>query len=238
MGRFCSGMVALVLGLALAGCGSKTVVVADGQQANVITVSASSEVRVVPDKASFSAEVCVQGDTAKEAQSAAAEPVNAVIATLKREGVDEKDIQTTYTGVSPLYDWSGESERITGYESRTSLQVSGVDVDKVAGLMEACVASGATGVGGPSYYASDYDTAYEQALAEAVESSRGKAGAVAKAAGVSLGDVVAVTEGYQNTAYRYEETAMGAAMDNGAEMKVAPGEVSIEAQVTVTYAIR
>ena len=238
MRRFCLAAATLALGLALAGCGSRTVVVADGQQANVITINSTSEVRVVPDKASLSLEVLVQGKTAQEAQDAAADPVNAVLDALKVAGIPEKDVQTTYAGVSPIYDWSGETERITGYESRTSLQVGGVDVDDVSSLMEACVAAGATSVSGPSYYASGYDEAYEQALAEAVEASRGKASAVAKAAGVTLGDVVAVQEGYQNTTLRYEEAATAdMAMGDGAEMKIAPGEVSIEAQVTVSYAI-
>ena len=237
MRRFCSGMVALALGLVLAGCGSKTIVMADGQQTNVITVSASSEVKVVPDKASLTLEVLAQGKTAQEAQTASVGPVDAVLAAIKEAGIPEKDVQTTYAGISPIYDWSGEAERITGYESRTTLQVSGVDVDDVASLMEACVAAGATGINGPSYYASTYDEAYGQALSEAVAASRGKAEAIAKAAGVTLGDVVAVTEGYQNTALRYEEAASNMAMADGADMKIAPGEVSIEAQVTVSYDI-
>lgn len=238
MKRLFGCVVTLALAATLVGCGSRTVVVADGQQANVITVNASSSVKVVPDKASFSAEVYAEGTSAEEAQVAAVEPVNAVIAALKDAGVDEKDIQTSYANLSPIYDWSGETERVTGYEMRTGIQVSNVDIDNVSTLMEAVVSAGATGVSGPNYYASTFDEAYAQALADAVTSSREKAAAVAKAANVTLGDVVAVTEGYQNTTYRVEEVALSATADSGGgSAKIAPGEVSIEAQVTVTYAI-
>lgn len=211
--------------------------------AGTVTVNASSEVKAVPDRASFSVDVVVQGETAEDAQSAASEPVDAVMAALSKLGIEDKSIQTTYTGVSPLYDWSGETQRIVGYESRTSITVSDVAVDDVTAAMEACVTAGATSTSGPNYYASSYDDAYAQALAQAIEASRAKASVMAEAAGVSLGEVVSITEGYQNTSYRYVESAAAMEMAVTADeagagaAKLAPGEVSIEAQVTVTYAL-
>lgn len=211
--------------------------------AGTVTVNASSEVKAVPDRASFSVDVVVQGETAEDAQSAASEPVDAVMAALSKLGIEDKSIQTTYTGVSPLYDWSGETQRIVGYESRTSITVSDVAVDDVTAAMEACVTAGATSTSGPNYYASSYDDAYAQALAQAIEASRAKAAVMAEAAGVSLGEVVSITEGYQNTSYRYAESAAAMEMAVTADeagagaAKLAPGEVSIEAQVTVTYAL-
>jgi hypothetical protein len=85
--------------------------------------------------------------------------------------------------------------------------------------------------------------AYAEALAQAVASSQDKAQAMANAAGVKLGEVVSIVEGYQNTSFRYAEememdVASSDALDAGAgAAKVSPGEVSIEAQVTVGYAI-
>lgn len=211
--------------------------------AGTVTVNASSEVKAVPDRASFSVDVVVQGETAEDAQSAASESVDAVMAALSKLGIEDKSIQTTYTGVSPLYDWSGETQRIVGYESRTSITVSDVAVDDVTAAMEACITAGATSTSGPNYYASSYDDAYAQALAQAIEASRAKAAVMAEAAGVSLGEVVSITEGYQNTSYRYVESAAAMEMAVTADeagagaAKLAPGEVSIEAQVTVTYAL-
>ena len=217
----------------------------EGTTMGVITVNASSEVRVVPDKASFNVSVVTQGETPEEAQQASVQPVEAVIEALRQAGLDDRSIQTSYTNLSPRYDWSGEVEAIVGYEMRTAISVSDVDVDGVSELMSACVAAGATGVDGPSYYASSYDEAYAEALAQAVASSQDKAQAMANAAGVKLGEVVSIVEGYQNTSFRYAEemememdVASSDALDAGAgAAKVSPGEVSIEAQVTVGYAI-
>lgn len=63
---------------------------------------------------------------------------------------------------------------------------------------------------------------------------------MAKAAGVSLGEVVAVVEGYQDSTYRYtaaDESMSAATAEGGGEMDIVPGEVTIEAEVSVTYAI-
>lgn len=245
MRRFAKSLgwcLAFSLGLVLAACGSTPTVIAGGQQVRTITVNASSEVTVVPDKADFYVEVQVEGETAKEAQDAAKGPVNAIMKALRIAGVKDKNIQTNYTNVNPVYDWSttesGEP-KIVRYESITSLRVSGVDVDDVSNFMDICLAAGATGVNGPVYSTASYEEAYQQALSEAVAASREKASVLAKAAGVSLGKVVSITEGYENTAYRYEEKALTADSGSGGsdELDIAPGEVTIEAQVTVSYSI-
>ena len=232
---------------ALSACGGTATM---AQQEHVITVNASAQVKVAPDKASFSVEILTQGTTPEEASAANAAPVNAVIEALKLAGVAEEDIQTTYTDLSPQYGFAEEPSTdaaiawggndIVGYEMRTTMQVSGVEIDAVGELMGACVAAGATGVDGPRYYVSSYDEAYADALAQAIESSREKAQVIASAAGVSLGGVVNITEGYSYSGLRYAEAESSAAMDADgglAEMKIEPGQVNIEAQVTVSYAI-
>lgn len=241
MGKLGSVMAVVVASCVLCGCGQRTVVVADGESANTITVNASSEVKVVPDKATINVRCESSGKTAEEAQDAGATQVNAVLESIRAAGVDEKDIQTEHTSVSPRYDWSDDGDgSIVGYDAYTHIVVSSIDIDAVGPLMDSCLSAGATGVDGPTYYASNYDEAYAQALSEAVEASKPKAEAIAKAAGSAVGEVVSVTEGYQDTGLRYEEKALmnsSEDADAGAAMEIAPGEVSVEAQVSVVYAI-
>ena len=61
---------------ALSACGGTATM---AQQEHVITVNASAQVKVAPDKASFSVEILTQGTTPEEASAANAAPVNAVI---------------------------------------------------------------------------------------------------------------------------------------------------------------
>ena len=243
---------ALAVCCALAACGTSGGTVTMAEQEHVITVNATAEVKVSPDKASFNVTITTQGATADEASAANAEPTNAVIAALKAAGVADEDIQTTYTNLYPRYGFAEEpasdmaymygGNDIVGYEMYTNIQVTGVDIDDVTNLMGACVAAGATGVDGLRYYASTYDEAYADALAQAVTASREKAQILATAAGVTLGRVVNITEGYSYSGYRYstDDVAMESDEAGGgmAAMRVAPGQVSIEAQVTVSYSIQ
>lgn len=265
---------ALMGALALAGCGSNTASVASaasvqGEAASTlptITVTANSEVKVVPDKAKIGVAVTTQAATAEATQSSNTAGVNAVIDALKGLGIDEKSVQTTDTYLNPRYDYSSpitytapsaplegeeiatagteaiavddaESTNIVGYEMTTRLSVSDLDIDQVGEVLQACVAAGATNSDGIQYYSSEYDAKYAEALAAAVEDARAKAEVLAQAAGVNLGGVFSITEGYQNTAFRYDTTMASGAYAEDAAMKVMPGELDVTANVTVSYEI-
>ena len=263
-----------------------------------ITVSASSETQVVPDRAQITVAVRSQAKTAEACQEANARDVNAVIESLLALGVAEEDIQTEWTNLSPIQDFGtepvpsngsaiepavatpspsttsegapaasssdaeadkaaapsddgtspaadstapdAEYSNIVGYEAYTSLSVKGLDIDAVSAIAAAAVSAGATDVSGIRYYASSYDEAYEAALQDAIDQARQKAQSLADAAGVRLGGVVAVTEGYQDTGYRYAQNAImeSAAFDaGGSDAKTMPGQIDITAQVTVRFAI-
>ena len=229
---------ALALCGALSACGGTATM---AQQEHVITVNASAQVKVAPDKASFSVEILTQGTTPEEASAANAAPVNAVIDALELAGVAEEDIQTTYTDLSPVYGMA--EEPVSDGMAATVVYTGGNEIvgyHAVSTLMDTCITAGATGVDGPRYYVSSYDEAYNEALTQAIAASREKAQVMAAAAGVTLGSVVNITEGYQYTGYRYasNEAAVEADEAGGmASMKIAPGQVDIEAQVTVSYAI-
>ena len=254
--------LALALALALAGCGpASSAGGLAGGSAQGITVSASNEVKVVPDKARMSVSVVTEAKEAKDCQSQNAETVNAVIAALQGLGVEETSIQTSYSDLSPRYGQlkeeiaasskDDEDENasvaydewtITGYEMTTSLSVSDLDIDNVGTAVQACVAAGANGADGIEYYASNYDEVYNAALGRALETARGKADGIAAASDVKVGKVLNVVEGYQDTSARYtyantmdfEESADAGA---GVAAKTMPGQIGITAQVTVTYAI-
>ena len=259
---------AALCAFALAGCsagaGERTVVVNEGEAMPTITVTANSEVSVVPDKAQIGVAVTTQAATAEATQSRNAEDVNAVIEALAQLGIDEKSIQTTDTYLNPRYDYStpvygvatsdfatteiaeaatpeadeGDSTNIVGYEMTSRLTIKDLDIDQVGEVLQACIEAGANNTDGIQYYSSEYDAKYAEALTAAVDDARAKAEVLAQAAGVTLGGVYSMTEGYQNTAYRYDSgVAMEAALASDSTMKVMPGEVDVTASVTVAYEI-
>lgn len=225
---------ALALIVGLGGCASGAAL----SQANAgITVNATGKVSTAPDLCNFSATITARAADASAAQKAAAQPTTDVIAKLKELGVDEKSIQTSYTDVSPYWDENGETDE---YEARTVLEVTKVPVEQVSELMQAATDAGANQVDFMGYVTTSYDEAYQEALAKAVEAARPKAEAIAAASGARLGKVLSVTEGYQDMSLFAKSEAFatdGAAASEEAGIEVAPGEVEIEAQVTVVYAI-
>jgi len=232
----CAGLMAV----ALAGCATSPADAAD----TGITVTASNEAKVVPDKARITLSVVSEAKDAKSCQDANAKDVNAVIAALGKLAVADESIQTSNTYLSPRYgqaDKDSEEYVITGYEMTTTLRVSDLDIDTVGTIIQASVEAGANEADGIEYYASNYDEVYQQALETALGTARSKAEGIAKATGSTLGKVVRVSEGYQDTSARYATNFASYdtedALDAGAAAKVMPGQTSIRAEVTVTYAI-
>jgi len=205
-----------------------------------ITVNASGTAKAVPDKAEISFGVTTRSATADGAQEENAKTIETVIDHLKKRGVDEKSIQTSNYNLYPDYDYNGKTPKITGYQVQTTLTVSDQDIDEAGDIVAECIKLGINDVNNFRFYASNYDDAYEEALAAAVKAADKKAAVLAASADGELGRVLSISEGYQNTAYRYaksnyamEEAA--ADMASGFGMSVMPGEADITAQVTVTY---
>ena len=65
-----------------------------------------------------------------------------------------------------------------------------------------------------------------------------KVQAVAEASGLKLGKVVNITEGYQDASYRYAAAGViSEAVTDEAAFSISPGQIAIEAKVTVSYVI-
>ena len=245
---------ALAAMVAFAGCSTPQPVAGTAAEHSV-SVSAESDVKVVPDKARFTVGVTTQAKTAEACQEDNATTVNAVIDALKAEGVAEKSIQTSYSDLSPVYDYDSptpvasagdgvdvETEdfsTVKGYEMSTSLTVSDLEIAQVGGIMQAAIAQGATDANGVQYYSSTYDAAYADALRKAIGAAHDKAQVIADASGVHLGSVTSVSEGYQDTSYRYKNDAMAmeSAEADGVAMQTMPGEIAVTAHVDVTFAL-
>lgn len=208
-----------------------------------ITVTGREEVKVVPDMAQIEYAVYTQADTADACQTENAENLNKTIETLKGLGVGENSIQTSAYGLNPIYDWNSGNQEITGYEMTTRITVSDIPIDQAGTILSQSVVAGVNQIDAVSYFSSNYDASYQEALKGAIAVAQAKAQAIAEAGGKTVAGIVNVEEYGYNPEVRYsnysgsgaravEETA-AAAMDMG----VMPGQVSVEAQVNVEFAI-
>lgn len=207
---------------------------------NVITVQSAEEVKVVPDMAELQFGVTTQAADAKECQEQNSRDLDRVITFLKESGIAETSIQTSNYGLDPIYDWNG-NRTITGYEMNTTVTVSDVLIADAGALISACVDAGINNIERVTYLSSKYDESYQQALKNAIASARVKASAIAEAGGCTLGPVVHVEEYSDNQTARYQGYENLAARASGVAdgaMAVEPGQLSIEARVSVEFEIQ
>ena len=129
-----------------------------------ITVTGREEVKVVPDMAQIEYAVYTQADTADACQTENAENLNKTIETLKGLGVGENSIQTSAYGLNPIYDWNSGNQEITGYEMTTRITVSDIPIDQAGTILSQSVVAGVNQIDAVSYFSSNYDASYQEAL--------------------------------------------------------------------------
>lgn len=213
--------------------------------ANSISVNSSEKVTVVPDIAQVEYSVRTQAGDAASCQQQNTASVSQVIELLKSLNVDEKSIQTSDYYMNPVYNYSGNTPRVTGYEAVTTLTVSDLPIDGLDQILANSVSNGINTIRSITYQASKYDESYQQALNAAVESARRKAQTLADAAGCQVGPVINIkeTSGYSQARYsdyaltnRYAaKQEMSMTMEDTAG--IMPGEILVEASIVVEYQI-
>ncbi len=210
---------------------------------NIVSVNSSETVSVVPDIAQVVYSVRTEAKTASDCQQKNSEAVSSVIAQLKELGVEEGSIQTSDYYMNPIYNYSGSTARVTGYEATATLTVSDLAIDGLDEILSKSVDGGINTIRSITYMASNYDESYQQALQKAVAAAYQKAQVLAEASGRSVGNAISITEISGYTEARYDDTARSNmlqsakmdAMEDLSSGSVMPGEISVEASIIVEY---
>ena len=228
-------LTAVVLAPALGGAATRAAT--DNQPVeHTISVNGTGRILVKPDVADLSLGVSVTRPKAKDSEAAAADAMAAVIAALKAAGVKDEDIQTAQLALQPVYDWSSNTQRLTGYQTENIVQITVRDLSKVGDTVDAAVDAGATNVNGITFRVDDQKPVEAQARDAAMQDAKAKADALAKAAGVNITGVQTISEVASPMPGPIMFAAAGVAKDQ-ASTPVQPGNVTLEVTVTVTYLI-
>lgn len=195
--------------------------------------------RRVPDLAVLSLTVSVRDKATKGARDQANRRASAILARLAELGIPEADVQAPSLTVQPVYDYSRGSSRLTGYEASRPMSVRIQDVDLLAPVLDSVVDDGATQVHGSAMQLAEPEAAVREALAAAVAVARGRADALASAAGLRLGAAQRIEEESGGVPQPFAEmaTARMAKSDAGVPTEIAPGEIEITARVRAWFAI-
>jgi uncharacterized protein YggE len=227
--------VLVVLGaavVALAGVGRPESAGGASKPAGGITVTGTGSVKSVPDEAEFTLGVQTHGSTAREALAANSGRMHRVIDAVRAAGIAKGDVKTQEVSVSPSY---GDNGPVDGYTARNSVSVRIRELAKAPDVLDGASKAGANEVYGPTLSRSDQEGLQAKALRSAVENAKSKAQALADAAGVRLGSVTAISEGFSGGPEPMYAFATARASADKAPIE--PGTQDVQASVTVTFAI-
>ena len=208
-----------------------------------ISVTGTASVSVPPDLASVDAGVATDAKTAREASESNNAAMAKVLAALKAANIDDKDVRTSRLSLQPQYsplqakyeNRSGPSP-IVGYRASNRVTVHIHDVSKVAGIIDTLVGAGANDIGNIAFAVSQASKLLDDARTQAIADARRKAEIYAKAAGVTLGAPLSISEeGAPQPMFRPMMATLKAA---AAPTPIAQGEETLSISVAVTWAIK
>jgi hypothetical protein len=207
------------------------------QDAPIATISVTGEASVSapPDLAQIDAGVSTEAKTAREASEANNAAMGKVLLALKGTGIDEKDFQTSRLSLQPQYapNRTGPSA-VSGYRATNRVTIKLREVSKAAGTLDILVGAGANELGGINFVVSGASKLLDEAREQAIADARRKAEIYAKAAGVTLGSPVSISEEGAPGPMPFRKMAAGVA----APAPVAPGEETLQVTVSVSWAIK
>jgi uncharacterized protein YggE len=200
-----------------------------------ITVTGEATVSVPPDLAEVEAGVTSDAKTAREASETNNATMGKLLQALKAAGIDARDIQTSRLSLQPQNAPNrAGSAAITGYRASNRVTVRLRDVSKVAGTIDMLVGAGANDIGGINFMVSQASKLLDDARSQAVADARRKAEIYAKAAGVTLGAPLSISEEGSPGPMPFRKMMGGMA----AATPVAQGEETLSVTVNVSWAIK
>ena len=201
-----------------------------------ISVTGEATVSVPPDQAQIDGGVTSDAKTAREASDANNAAMGKVLLALKGAGIEEKDYQTSRLSLQPQYapNRSGPSP-VTGYRASNRVTVKLRDVAKVAAIIDVLVGAGANELGGINFMVSQASKLLDDAREKAVADARRKAEIYARAAGVTLGEPLAISE-EGGAAPVFRGKMIGGMAASAAP--VAQGEETLSVTVNMSWAIK
>jgi uncharacterized protein YggE len=206
-------------------------------RATTLNLSAYGETRIAPDMATISLGVVTDGKTAAEAMQANAVRMSAVVASLKKSGIAEKDIQTSNLNLNPQYRYEENKPPILiGYQATNTVTVTVRDLKRLGAAVDATVSAGANQVHGISFGLTDRTAAENAAREAAVKALMAKADLYARATGHRVLRLVTLSEGGSYSPQPpVPMLAMRSEGFSKADTSVSPGELNVRVDVTGLY---
>ncbi len=236
-----SVLFALLMVLVLAACQAAPTGASQGAAQPVtrqINISGNGKVYLAPNVAYVFIGVHSQAESVGDALNQNNSKAVTVANALKQLGVEEKDIQTSGFNIYPQQQYNPEGQ-MTGtlYVVDNTVNVTVRDLTTLGKLLDAVVRAGANSINGINFDVLDKTEAISQARKLAIEDAQRQAQELASAAGVELGDLIALNA-YMNTGPTPLYDQKGGVAAATGEVPVSAGQLMISVDVNMTYEIK
>lgn len=192
--------LAPLFAFALLAASPATAMADDNRPFPQIRITGEGTATLAPDMAVVTMSVVSEADTAREALSKNNRAMGSVLAAMKAEGIEERDLQTSDFRIDPRYSHSGSSIRsggspeIDGFRVFNSLTVRIRDLAKLGTILDKSVTLGINQGGNIAFTNDDPAEALTAARKAAMEDALARARTLTEAAGIGLGQIIEISE--------------------------------------------
>lgn len=167
----------------------------------LVKLQIAETLRTPPDEASITVGTQARAPTATAAAAANKEKTEKLLATIRRAGLRERDIQTQGIQLSPEYNYindptTGRGRQVfNGYVASNSIQLKTRDIPRLTALLDTLTTAGADSVYGPNFAISDPLPLRREARSRALARGEAEALEYARNRGFSKVTLLSVEEG-------------------------------------------
>jgi uncharacterized protein YggE len=237
------GAMLLATALALLG-GAEANAQGTVENERLVSVTGEGTVEGAPDMALITLGVVNEAQAAAEALAANSQSMNRILDALKQSGIEPRDLQTSGFSVDPVYSQAPQTQdssvpfrpEIVGYRVQNNITLRIRDLTRVGAILDQVVTLGANSVSDPTFTVTEPAPLEDQARQLAVRDALRKANLYAGAAGIRLGPIHRIEEGYMQPPQPLQGQMMRMEAAD-ASVPIESGELEFRAQVSVSWLI-
>lgn len=223
----------LILALFVAGISN-----AQEQKAQIpqISVTGEGKVKVMPDQAVVTVGFQNSGKDAKEVKTLNDEVVDKVIKFLKKSGIPATDYKTNNVSLNKSYDYE---KKKYNFQANQTLSITLKDLSKYDDIMMGLNDAGVNLIQGVEFKSSKMEEYEKEARKKAILDAKQKANDYVSILGQKVGKALLITD--NSNVYvpqpMYKGAMMAMAADGAERQTLAIGELEINTNVSVTFAL-
>lgn len=214
-----------------------TLMSAQNQLPNTISVGGEGKVMVKPDEAVLYIGVETNNEDSKIAKTQNDAVMAKMIDFLKKSGVNSKDYKTEQVSLYQRQDYQTKEKY---FQASQSIQIQITDLTKYESLMAGLIEAGANKINSVQFRSSEVEKYESEARKKAVENAQKKAKDYAETLGQNVGKALMVYENSTQTIFPRvgQMKAMAYAESDTATQTLAEGEIEITAHVNISFELK